>query len=81
MDIGLEHRIVKDREVASINKKYGSHHNVNYFRKSCHNMFHGLCTPTKDIQHQKLNPVTGSSMDLNEAMIMHIEKSDLLSNT
>ena len=44
-------------------------------------MFDGLCTPTKDIYHQKLDPVTGSSMDLDEAMIMHIDKSDLLSNT
>ena len=25
VDIGSEHRIVKGREVASINKKYGSH--------------------------------------------------------
>ena len=67
--------------VASIIKKYVSHLDLTHSGKNCHVVFDGYRNSTKDLCHQKRNAVTSSSVDLDEAMIIHMDKSDFLSNT
>ena len=94
VDISSEHHIVKDggsllydvkwergEAVASIIKKYVSHLDLTHSGKNCHVVFDGYRNSTKDLCHQKRNAVTSSSVDLDETMIIHMDKSDFLSNT